>query len=66
MLNSKKSNSAELNKNLIWSAKDLNFKEFLKNDYPNKERINLKDINKIADGNLVFEVKYFLMFLNSK
>ena len=44
MLNSKKSNSAELNKNLIWSAKDLNFKEFLKNDYPNKERINLKDI----------------------
>lgn len=40
----------------IWNASDPNHTEFLANDYPLKERVNVKDINSIGDGNLVFEV----------
>jgi hypothetical protein len=56
MPNSKITNSSLLAKSLVWSANDLKYKEFMKNDYPNKERIDLKEINQISDGNLVFEV----------
>ena len=58
MPNSKINNSSLLAKSLVWSANDLKYKEFMKNDYPNKERIDLKEINQISDGNLVFEVKH--------
>jgi hypothetical protein len=40
----------------IWNASNPNHTEFLSNDYPLKERVNVKDINSIGDGNLVFEV----------
>ena len=56
MPSSKITNSSLLAKSLVWSANDLKYKEFMKNDYPNKERIDLKEINQISDGNLVFEV----------
>ena len=56
MPSSKTTNSSLLAKSLVWSADDLKYKEFMKNDYPNKERIDLKEINQISDGNLVFEV----------
>ena len=58
MPSSKITNSSLLAKSLVWSANDLKYKEFMKNDYPNKERIDLKEINQISDGNLVFEVKH--------
>ena len=56
MPSSKITNSSQLAKSIVWSADDLKYKEFMKNDYPNKERIDLKEINQISDGNLVFEV----------
>ena len=56
MPSSRITNSSQLAKSIVWSADDLKYKEFMKNDYPNKERIDLKEINQISDGNLVFEV----------